>query len=250
MRIKICGITRVEDARSAALAGADLIGLNFYSASPRYVGGADVNALVAAVEPPAVPVAVTVNPKKRELEDLITSARAGGNRTFSVVQLHGDEPASLADWLIERGVKVIKAFRVSGEDFAAAVSDWLAGLKSPANVLAVLLDTGSTHVTAGLGGAAGPNVHRHGHRGRQYGGTGRRFNWDWIASARERGELAGWPPLLLAGGLTPSNVAAAVRTARPWGVDVAGGVEVEDCPGIKSVDKIRDFIRNARTGGK
>jgi phosphoribosylanthranilate isomerase len=236
MRIKICGITREQDARAAARAGADFIGLNFYPASPRYVGGATdpgaSAALMAAVEPPAVAVAVTVNPEMPNAQCQVPNSilhLALDTWHFKVVQLHGDEPASLADWLIGRGVKVIKAFHAGGADFAGGVNRWLAKVRQPAGLLAVLLDTPPPAP-------------------RQYGGSGKRFNWEWIAQAREKGELAGWPPLVLAGGLTPSNVAKAVRIARPWGVDSASGVEVEDSPGIKSIDKIRDFVRNARVG--
>ena len=244
MRVKICGITRAEDGRAASHAGADLIGLNFCPISPRYVGDRDGPALaglLAAVEPPAVPVAVTVDPAKRDLDGLIAPGPRVGGKPFGVVQLHGDEPASLADWLIDRGAKVIKAFRVADEDFAGPVNDWLAGVRRPAGLLAVLLDSTGT--------PPGPGGGKHRSRGSRFGGTGRRFNWEWITAAREAGLLAGWPPLLLAGGLTPSNVGKAARIARPWGVDVSGGVEVDGSPGVKSLDKVRDFIRNARLGG-
>jgi len=238
LRIKICGITRAQDARAASQAGADFIGLNFHPASTRYVGHADpaepggIATLLAAVEPPAVAVAVTVNSTKAELNKLIAAGPKVGAVPFRVIQLHGDEPPALADYLIERQVKVIKAFAVADAGFAAPVRDWLAKVRRPAGLLAVLLD------------AAVPS----GRAGRRYGGTGRRFNWEWIAQAREAGELAGWPPLMLAGGLSSANVAKAIRIAQPWGVDVAGGVEVEDSPGIKSVDRIRSFIRSARVG--
>ena len=217
----------------AARAGADFVGLNFCATSSRYVGERDVAALLAAVESPAVPVAVTVNATKKLLEQLTRGGGLIGPRPFPVIQLHGDEPPALADWVIERGTKVIKAFHVAGPDFAGPISDWLAEVRNPAGLLAILLDT--------LDPAAPP--------GRRFGGTGKRFNWEWIAQAREAGLFEGWPPLMLAGGLAPSNITKAVRIARPWGVDVAGGVEVEDSPGIKSIDRIRDFIRNARVGG-
>jgi phosphoribosylanthranilate isomerase len=244
MRIKICGITRAEDGRAASHAGADLIGLNFCPSSPRYVGDRDVSALaalLAAVEPPAVPVAVAVDPTKRDLGGLIAAGPRVGPRPFGVVQLHGDEPASLADWLIDRGVKVIKAFRVADEGFAGPVNDWLAEVRRPGGLLAVLLDSARP--------SPGPAGGKHRARGSRFGGTGRRFNWEWISAAREDGLLAGWPPLVLAGGLTAANVGKAVRIARPWGVDVSGGVEVDGSPGVKSLDRVRDFIRNARLGG-
>jgi phosphoribosylanthranilate isomerase len=214
----------------AARAGADFLGLNFCPASSRYVGDGDVAALLAAAEPPAVPVAVTVNPTKKLLEQLTRGGGLIGPRPFPVIQLHGNEPASLADWLIDRGTKVIKAFHVAGPEFSASIDEWLGKVKTPSGLLAILLDT-----------AAAPGV--------PPGGTGRRFNWKWIAQAREDGLFDEWPPLMLAGGLSPSNITKAVRIARPWGVDVASGVEVEDSPGVKSIDRIRDFVRNARVGG-
>ncbi len=244
MRIKICGITRAEDARAASRAGADLLGLNFHPASPRYVGEKAVAELLAAVEPPAVAVAVAVNLTAGELDELTRPAGRAGQRGFAIVQLHGDEPPELANQLIGRGLKVIKAFRVGGEGFVEPIRQWLAGLTQPAGLLAILLDTGTRDERQGSK-AEGRRTHP-----RQFGGTGRAYNWEWIAAARQAGLLDGLPPILLAGGLTPANVTEAVRIARPWGVDSASGVEVEASPGVKSLDKVRDFIRNARNAGK
>ena len=78
------------------------------------------------------------------------------------------------------------------------------------------------------------------------GGTGKAFDWNWIAEARAAGELDGLPPLILAGGLTPDNVADAIRIARPYAVDVSSGVEVAGRPGIKDPIKMRDFIHAVR----
>jgi phosphoribosylanthranilate isomerase len=79
------------------------------------------------------------------------------------------------------------------------------------------------------------------------GGTGQTFNWNWIAEARAAGELEGLPPIILAGGLTPENVAEAIRIARPYAVDVSSGVEVPGKPGIKDPVKMRDFIQAAQS---
>ncbi|MDD4890372.1 MAG: phosphoribosylanthranilate isomerase [Phycisphaerae bacterium] len=229
MRIKICGITRVEDARAASQTGADFVGLNFYPDSVRYAGDGSAEPLIAGIEAPAVPVAVTVNPSKKLLGQLIAPGPRVGARPFRVVQLHGDEPPALADWLITQGARVIKAFRVADCDFAGPIREWLDGVEQHAGLLAVLLD-------------APPPAPR------KFGGSGRRFNWEWVEDAREDGQFENWPSIMLAGGLTPANVAKAIRLTRPWGVDTAGGVEVEDSPGVKSIDRIRDFIRNARVG--
>jgi phosphoribosylanthranilate isomerase len=229
MRIKICGITRATDAQGASVAGADFLGFNFYPASPRHVGNGPVAELLAAVEPPAVAVAVTVNAEAALLDELTAPGERVGPRPFAVVQMHGDEPAELADYAIGRGAKVIKAFRVRRADFADEVRRWVEQVDRRAGLLAVLLDAAPADA-------------------RQYGGSGRRFEWQWLADAREAGALEGLPPILLAGGLTVATVGKAARIARPWGVDVAGGVEVEDSPGIKSLDRVRAFIRNARLG--
>jgi phosphoribosylanthranilate isomerase len=79
------------------------------------------------------------------------------------------------------------------------------------------------------------------------GGTGKTFNWHWIAEARDAGELDGLPPMILAGGLTPDNVAEAIRIAKPYAVDVSSGVEVPGKPGIKDPVKMRDFIQAAKS---
>ena len=83
----------------------------------------------------------------------------------------------------------------------------------------------------------------------QLGGTGQSFNWHWIAEAREAGELDGLPPIILAGGLNPDNVAEAIRIARPYAVDVSSGVEVPGKPGIKDPIKMRDFIQAVHGAG-
>lgn len=225
MRVKICGITRVDDMRGACQAGADFIGVNFFPGSSRYVGSLEAaRKLLAALEPPAIPVAVTVNPTREQIDELV---RIG----FRVIQLHGDEPGAISDHAVNVGAKVIKAFRADGPGFAQPIGDWMETVKRPDGVLAALAD------------APGPDP-------AQFGGSGRAFDWQWLANARDRGWLASLPPIMLAGGLNPRNVAKAVEVARPWGVDVAGGVEVEDSPGIKSIDKIRNFIRNARVGAR
>jgi phosphoribosylanthranilate isomerase len=77
------------------------------------------------------------------------------------------------------------------------------------------------------------------------GGTGETFNWEWIKEARDAGELEGLPPIILAGGLTPENVAEAIRIAQPYAVDVSSGVEVVGKPGVKDPIKMRDFIQAA-----
>ena len=79
------------------------------------------------------------------------------------------------------------------------------------------------------------------------GGTGQSFDWNWIAEARAAGELEGLPPIILAGGLTPDNVAEAIRIARPYAVDVSSGVEFPGQPGIKDPARIKAFVQAVRS---
>lgn len=205
VRVKICGVTRLEDAKEAWAAGADALGLNFYPRSPRYVEPGVAAALARTRPALGAVVGVFVN----ESPDIIRSrVRECG---LTVVQLHGDEPPEACAGF---GVPVIKALRVRGpEDVAKARTYVGAG-----DVAALLLD----------GAAPG------------YGGGGVTFDWSLVARLTDAGL-----PVLVAGGLGPDNVAQAVRATRPYGVDVASGVEVS--PGIKDALAVRAFIRNAKT---
>jgi phosphoribosylanthranilate isomerase len=205
VRVKICGVTRLEDAKEAWAAGADALGLNFYPRSPRYVQP-EVAAALARTRPAlGAVVGVFVN----ESPDTIRArVRECG---LTVVQLHGDEPPEACTGF---GVPVIKALRVRGpEDVAKARTYVGAG-----DVATLLLD----------GAAPG------------YGGGGVTFDWSLVARLTDAGL-----PVLVAGGLGPDNVAEAVRATRPYGVDVASGVE--SSPGIKDARAVRAFIRNAKT---
>ncbi|WP_224367729.1 phosphoribosylanthranilate isomerase [Hyalangium versicolor] len=204
VRVKICGVTRLEDARAAWDAGADALGLNFYPRSPRYVETAKAAELARTRPGLGAVVGVFVN----ESPDIIRAkVRECG---LTAVQLHGDEPPEAC---MGFGVPVIKALRVRGpEDVAKARSYVGSG-----DVATLLLD----------GAAPG------------YGGGGVTFDWSLVAQLVDVGV-----PVLVAGGLTPGNVAEAVRATRPYGVDVASGVEAS--PGIKDVEAVRSFIRAAK----
>jgi phosphoribosylanthranilate isomerase len=204
VRVKICGLTRLEDAREAWAAGADALGLNFYPRSPRFVEPATAAALARTRPALGAVVGVFVN----ESPDVIRArVRECG---LTVVQLHGDEPPEACAGY---GVPVIKALRVRGpEDVARARTYVGAG-----DVTTLLLD----------GAAPG------------YGGGGVTFDWSLVAQLVDVGV-----PVLVAGGLNPGNVAEAVRATRPYGVDVASGVEAS--PGVKDVEAVRAFIRAAK----
>lgn len=209
IRVKICGITRVEDALAAAEAGADAIGLVF-AESPRQVSPAKAREIVAALPPFIAAVGVFVN------ADAATIRGVAAEVHLSAVQLHGDEPPEFLGEL--RGLRVIKALRVRTREFVSEIRAFSSG-----GACGILLDAFSDQAR---------------------GGSGRRFDWDLVAGARDAGALDGAGPLILAGGLTVHNVAAAVRRIRPWGVDVSTGVE--EAPGIKNPEKIARFIASAR----
>lgn len=205
-RVKICGITNLEDAMAAVEAGADALGFNFAEEAKkrnRYIDPDYADQLGQVLPPFVSKVAVTVN---EDVNSLI-----GYIGAFDFVQLSGEEPAqTAADVQNTIGPVVIKTFR-TGPDFSIKKM-W----DFPA--MAYLLD------------ASVPGSH---------GGTGVTCDWETAHQA-----VATGMPIILAGGLTPENVAEAVRTVRPYAVDVAGGVESE--PGKKDHEKLRAFVRNAK----
>jgi len=210
--VKICGITRVEDARDTVRVGVDAIGLNFYPPSPRSIDLDQAEQIRAVIPESVAAIGLFVN----ESSDRIVEIAARLKLDF--VQLHGDEPP---EFLTELGsLRVIRALRV-GEGGAADVCRYIDRCRQlDARPELLLLD-------AMVKGA--------------YGGTGQRFD---PQVAREIGELPDMPPVILAGGLTPDNVADAIRAARPVAVDTAGGVET--AKGIKSADLVRQFNSSAR----
>jgi phosphoribosylanthranilate isomerase len=184
-RVKICGVTRLEDASAAVELGAWAIGLNHWPGSPRFVDGVVAAEIGAALKRRCETVGVFVNPSLEEVTGAVENAG------LTMVQLHGDEgPSFCAEVARRSGVRVIKALRVrSAADVRAAEAF---------RVDYHLLDT-----------------HRTGVRG----GTGESFDWELV---RERSSQI---PMILAGGLDPDNVAEAIAVTRPYAVDVASGVE-------------------------
>lgn len=200
VRVKICGITRIEDAMAAVDAGADALGFIFYDKSPRSIAPADAAAIIATLPPFVQAVGLFVNEEIQTIRGIVETCG------IDVVQLHGDEPPEFCASLPYRIVKSIRVRNLTSLD---PMKDY--------RVSAFVLDAYSKEA---------------------YGGTGLRFNWDIAVSARRYGTV------ILAGGLTPENVAQGIEQVHPYAVDVAGGVEVS--PGIKDHAKMREFIRRAK----
>jgi phosphoribosylanthranilate isomerase len=209
-RVKICGIMTVEDALAAAEAGADAIGLNFFDKSPRYVTAERAKEICQALPAKVAKVGVFVNSLAKGI--VATASRVG----LTAAQLHGDEGP---EFLVSLGnLPVIKAFRCK-ESTLDCVRAFLDQIPEASHPAAILLDA---------------------HAPGTYGGTGQVL--DWKALANERNKLLGIP-LILAGGLTPHNVAEAIQIARPDAVDTASGVE--SAPGKKDPDQVRAFVAAA-----
>ncbi len=203
--IKICGIARAEDARVAVDLGADALGLVCYPPSPRHVPPARFGEVLEPVAGEVEVFALFVNPASAE----VRAAAASG--LFSGLQFHGDEPAGFCESF---GLPYMKALRVRGDsDLRRQVADF-------ASARRILLDTWDAS---------------------NYGGTGKSFRWEMA------GELAaaGVDNIVVAGGLRPGNVAAAIRRARPCGIDASSGVEA--APGAKDLNKLREFMKEARS---
>ena len=221
MWVKICGITSVEDATSAAAAGADAIGLNFVG-GPRLLGPRAAEQILIALPPEVTPVALVrlVNGRlDAQMSELLARFRV------SHVQLYGSVSTASLTTLVRDGFRPMPVVAVADEDFADQASGWLSEDNPQCRPVAVVLD------------AFDPS---------REGGTGITFRWDWIPAARRTGKLDRWPPIILAGGLRPENVTEAVRVVRPYGVDVSSGVEEAGSPGKKDADRMRAFVLAAK----
>ena len=205
-KVKICGITREEDAKIATALGADFLGFVFVRESPRYVEPEEVRAIHGIQSP--LPTAVRLRRGEgtgcplfvgvfRD-ESIETVRRIAQIARLDLVQLHGDEDD---DYVRALGLHVIKAFTITNAiPEATSSADW------------IMYDTG--------------------------GGTGRRFDWSLLARHSRT------KPFFLAGGLTAENAGEAIRTTQPDAVDVSSGVE--SAPGIKDHQKLRDFFERVR----
>jgi phosphoribosylanthranilate isomerase len=197
--VKICGITRPEDAQQAVAAGADLIGLNFWRGSKRFVRDDQAREIAAAIPAGVLRVGVFVNAHPLVVSETVDELK------LDRVQLHGDEIPASWTWLPPE--QTIRAIRVRDEASLKEALSWQASL--------FLYDAYAEG----------------------YGGSGKRAPWQIVAAGARR-------PFLIAGGLNSANVAEAIATIRPDGVDVSSGVE--SARGIKDTRKLRAFIKQAR----
>lgn len=215
MLIKVCGLTNLADAEAALEAGADLLGFIFYEKSPRHVTPERVRAIVQRLSLVSRPglaqtprlVGVFVNRPAAEVIRVLDDCG------LDLAQLHGEESTEDLERLRGRAFKALRPRSRAEAAAAAAFAD--------------------------LGPSSGPDLLIDAYHPVHRGGTGARADWHLAADLARRYRL------LLAGGLTPTNVAAAIRQVRPWGVDVSSGVEA--APGRKDHVRLRAFIAAARS---
>ena len=211
--VKICGVTNLEDALVAVEAGADAVGFVFHDKSPRNVSVGVAQEICRKVPGTVEKVGVFVNEEPQHVSEI--ADKAG----LTAIQLHGDEYKDP-----ERYSLVGKLF------FSLPVAEFLDSSNGPIGEFRFprFPKSSSVHLDSGV-----PE---------QRGGTGKTFAWSearWLVSALMR-----IYPVVLAGGLTESNVSRAAEFLMPWGVDVSSGVEYS--PGKKDPDKVRAFVRAVR----
>ncbi|MEQ3637611.1 phosphoribosylanthranilate isomerase [Alcanivorax sp.] len=210
-RVKVCGITRIEDALAAANAGADAIGLVFYGPSPRVVTVAQAANICARLPPFITTVALFVDASREEVERVLATV------PVDLLQFHGNEDPQFCDSFNRSWIKAVRMKDDADLHHYAQTYGKAAGL---------LVDS----YVPGLPG-----------------GTGETFNWGRVPKTLPL-------PVVLAGGLHPGNVAAAVTQVQPWAVDVSGGVEQKNVQGgrsggIKDASAIRAFINSVKIRG-
>ncbi|ACD90686.1 Phosphoribosylanthranilate isomerase [Chlorobium limicola DSM 245] len=210
VKVKICGITRLEDALAACEAGADALGFNFSSISPRYIEPENAARIIARLPPFVACAGIFVEHSAHEINTICSSCR------LQVAQLHSNRYA--ADQVREiANVRIIRVFRPEPGFETGTVRTF----SENSGINTFLFDA---------------------YRPGMEGGTGERIEQKQAKTIFE--ELRGFGYAILAGGLNPENIASAIQLTRPWAVDTASGVE--SSPGIKSPEKIRTFIAAAK----
>ena len=201
VRVKICGLTTLEDAMAAVDAGADAVGFVMYKESPRCISVEQAQGIIKQLPPFVTTVGLFVNQPTHWVR--VMTERCG----VDMFQFQGDETPQYCEAFPQRAIKTI---RVQERASLNRMAEY--------RVRAFVLDA---------------------YREGEYGGTGQRFDWDLAVPAKEFGRI------ILAGGLTPDNVAEAIRRVQPFAVDVSSGVE-RSVKGTKDHGKIRAFIQAAK----
>ncbi|PWN07509.1 phosphoribosylanthranilate isomerase [Rhodohalobacter mucosus] len=204
-KVKICGLTTLEDARFSSGALADFLGFIFYPDSPRYIEPAKAGAIINWIEGPDK-VGVFVN---QPLDDVNSIARQTG---VDLVQLHGNESPEYCE-LVEK--PVIKAFHITPDKSEADLKE---EIEAYADIADYYLFDSKTD--------------------RLWGGTGKAFNWQILKGITDE------KPFFLSGGLNTHNISEAIKTVKPFAVDLSSGLE--ESPGLKDFDKIEAFFEEMR----
>lgn len=217
-RVKICGLTCLEDSLAAIHAGADLLGFNFYPPSPRAISALECETIIAKIQPfleqprgRVCLVGVFVNHPVREIRQILDGCG------LNLAQLSGDESPADFEALGECAYKALRPSAGEKLEDLALRYRLSAAKNPPPSSPAVLVDA---------------------YVARQYGGTGQFADWEQAQALARR------MPLLLAGGLTPENVERAIRYVQPWGIDTASGIE--SSPGRKDPVKMKLMISRVR----
>lgn len=203
VRVKICGITRLEDALAAAEAGADALGFVLYEKSPRFIAPENAADIIGKLPPFVTSVGLFVNPSVEFVQTVLRQV------PLDLLQFHGDESEAFCT---QFHTPYIKAIRMAQD------LDLNKEIEKFPSARGILLDAYDPHL---------------------YGGTGHTFEWSRLTGGCSK-------PVIVAGGLTPDNVAQAIEATRPWAVDVSGGVE--QSKGIKHRNLIEAFVRGAKRG--
>lgn len=230
MWIKICGIRDLNTAKQLAETDINAIGLNFYQPSPRYVSPEIAAQIVHSLPPTITPIGLFVN---ETISQIVQTCK---QCNITTVQLHGDEPPERLAELQQTApqLQLLKAFRIREDDFSPVLQELEEIRKLNVKLFAYLLDT---------------------HSKKLYGGSGKTLSWNSLANELQGEELQNdpqhrqpkqqrQPKWILAGGLTPQNVTAAIQALQPWGVDVASGIESDSKITQKSL--VQQFVKNSR----
>ncbi|MBN1124522.1 MAG: phosphoribosylanthranilate isomerase [Sedimentisphaerales bacterium] len=200
VKVKICGITNQEDAQAAVDMGADILGFNFYPRSPRYIEVSKTMEIINQIPTYVDTAGILVNPTEEQIGDI---SEIG---FLNWIQFHGDETPEFCNSLTWLHAKTIKALRIRNRKDLDPVKEYRTD--------AILLDCFNP---------------------KAYGGTGERFDWDWIDN--------GYYRFFLAGGITADNAAQAIETG-VFAIDVCSGIEAT--PGRKDHQKMKQLFENIK----